>query len=132
MINKSLTRKAAGFKSLRLNCSNITQVIFFKPPPLIFSWEIQKFFKTVEAANRGVLQKKGCNVIKIPQHRCFTPNIAKLLRTHTLKNICYSGTLIFQNNFFICFNPNPSNMVKNVFYFILKALFVLTIFKFLS
>ena len=27
--------------------------------------------------------------------------------------------------FFICFNDSPSKMIKNVFYFILKALFVL-------
>ena len=34
--------------------------------------------------------------------------------------------------FFICFNESPSKMMKNAFYFILKALFVLKIFKFLS
>ena len=33
--------------------------------------------------------------------------------------------------FFICFNDSPSRMMKNAFYFILKALFVLKIFKFL-
>ena len=33
---------------------------------------------------------------------------------------------------FICFNDSPSKMMKNAFYFILKALFVLKIFKFLS
>ena len=33
---------------------------------------------------------------------------------------------------FICFNKNSLKMMKNVFYFILKALFVLKIFKFLS
>ena len=33
---------------------------------------------------------------------------------------------------FICFNGSPSKMMKNTFYFILKALFVLKIFKFLS
>ena len=32
----------------------------------------------------------------------------------------------------ICFNVSPSKMMKNAFYFILKALFVLKIFKFLS
>ena len=32
----------------------------------------------------------------------------------------------------ICFNERPSKMMKNAFYFILKALFVLKIFKFLS
>ena len=31
---------------------------------------------------------------------------------------------------FICFNESPLKMMKNVFYFILKALFVLKIFKF--
>ena len=33
---------------------------------------------------------------------------------------------------FICLNHSPSKMMKNAFYFILKALFVLKIFKFLS
>ena len=33
---------------------------------------------------------------------------------------------------FICFNDSPPKMMKNVFYFILKALFVIKIFKFLS
>ena len=32
----------------------------------------------------------------------------------------------------IFFNESPSKMMKNAFYFILKALFVLNIFKFLS
>ena len=32
----------------------------------------------------------------------------------------------------ICFNHSPSKMMKNALYFILKALFVLKIFKFLS
>ena len=31
-----------------------------------------------------------------------------------------------------CFNDSPSKLMKNAFYFILKALFVLKIFKFLS
>ena len=34
--------------------------------------------------------------------------------------------------FFIYFNDSPSKIMKNAFYFILKALFVLKIFKFLS
>ena len=33
---------------------------------------------------------------------------------------------------YICFNDSPSKMLKNELYFILKALFVLKIFKFLS
>ena len=33
---------------------------------------------------------------------------------------------------FICFNENPLKMMKNAFYVILKALFVIKIFQFLS
>ena len=33
---------------------------------------------------------------------------------------------------FICFNDSSSKLMKNAFYFILKAVFVLKIFKFLS
>ena len=42
-----------------------------------------------------------------------------------------SRTLTFQQIFFIYFNDSPSKMMKNA-YFILKALFVLKIFKFSS
>ena len=35
-------------------------------------------------------------------------------------------------NFFISFNNSPLKMMKNAFYFILKAQFVLKIFAFLS
>ena len=37
-----------------------------------------------------------------------------------------------QKNCVICFNENPIKVMKNAFYFTLKALFVLKIFKFLS
>ena len=43
-----------------------------------------------------------------------------------------SRNLTFQKMFFICFNDSFSKLMKNYFYFILKALFVLKIFKFLS
>ena len=43
-----------------------------------------------------------------------------------------SRTLTFQKNCDICFIKCPLKMMKNAFYFILKALFVLKIFKFLS
>ena len=32
----------------------------------------------------------------------------------------------------ICFNESPLKVMKNAFYFILKALFILKIFRFLS
>ena len=36
-----------------------------------------------------------------------------------------------KKDFFICFNSSPSKLMKNAFHFILKALFVLKMFKFL-
>ena len=42
------------------------------------------------------------------------------------------GVTTSKNNFFISFNDSPLKMMKNAFHFILKALFVLKIFKFLS
>ena len=43
-----------------------------------------------------------------------------------------SGSHLPKKICFICFNDSPSKVMKNAFYFILKALFVLKIFKFLS
>ena len=37
-----------------------------------------------------------------------------------------------KKNCFVCFNESPSKMIKNAFYFILKTVLVLKIFKFLS
>ena len=37
-----------------------------------------------------------------------------------------------KNSYLICFNESPLKMMKNVFFFILKSLFLLKIFKFLS
>ena len=41
------------------------------------------------------------------------------------------GPSLSKENFFICFNISPLKMIKNAFHFIIKALFVLKIFKFL-
>ena len=43
----------------------------------------------------------------------------------------YSRIFTFQKNFFYCLNESLLNMIKNAFYFILKDLFLLKIFKFL-
>ena len=49
-----------------------------------------------------------------------------------LSILCLKSDSHLPNFFlFICFNDSPWKMTKNVFYFILKALFVLKIFKFL-
>ena len=37
-----------------------------------------------------------------------------------------------KKNYFICFNERPLKMMKNVFYFILKDLFVLRTLRFFS
>ena len=42
------------------------------------------------------------------------------------------GSLPAKNNCLICFIERPLKMMKNAFYFILKALYVLKIFNFLS
>ena len=41
-------------------------------------------------------------------------------------------TLTFKNNFVICFIERPLKMMKNAFGFILRALFILKIFNYLS
>ena len=47
-------------------------------------------------------------------------------------NLKSDSRLTKKGNFFICFNDSSSKMMKNVFYFVVKALFVLKVFKFLS
>ena len=60
-----------------------------KPLPLMFSWEIYKFFKTAEKVTRSFLEKNPATLLKKRlQHRYFPVKIAKLFRTPILKNIC--------------------------------------------
>ena len=53
------------------------------------------------------------------------------INVHTLKDNLKSRTFTHYS-FCICFNDSPSKMMKNAFYLILKALFVLKILKLLS
>ena len=48
------------------------------------------------------------------------------------KNELLKPALTLQKNYFYLFQWKPFKMMKNAFYFILKALFILKIFKFLS
>ena len=112
------------------------------------------FFNKVTGLSPATLLKNRL------RHRCFPVNFTKFLRIPFLQNTsgrllldsqnlittfssnfriifyiksCWSRTLTLQKrNCFICFNESPLKMVKNASYFILKALFVLNIFKFLS
>ena len=43
-----------------------------------------------------------------------------------------TGFSPFKKNCFVCFTGSPLKMVKNAFYFILKALFLLRVLNFLS
>ena len=59
-------------------------------------------------------------------------NIEKYLRGNNLPDLLIKvGLSPSKKVFFICFNDSPSKMMKNAFYSILKALFLLKIFKFL-
>ena len=58
--------------------------------------------------------------------RCF---IQALYKIDQKIKVGLSATKIF---FYFCFNDSSSKMIKNAFYFILKAYFVLKIFKCLS
>ena len=69
---------------------------------------------------------------------CFRYDCFKITR-HTAEfckdliiQICNFIKVGQKKVFIIYFNESPSKMMKNVFYFILKALCVLKIFKFLS
>ena len=54
--------------------------------------------------------------------------------TYTVKLITFifKVGISFLKCIFVCFNENSLKMMKSAFYFILKALFVLKIFTFLS
>ena len=55
------------------------------------------------------------------------------LKDQEIQKEAFKGRLSpFKKSCFICFNENPLKMMKNTFYFILKALFVVKILKYLS
>ena len=70
----------------------------------------------------------------------FQKQMRDFLKKKLLLNICVLLTILcilnsdsyLTNFFFICFNDSPSIMMQNAFYFILKAIFFLKIFNFLS
>ena len=85
----------------------------------------------------GVLVKIGITSTQLQRVAVFSFDFVEVSRCGTLINLIpvFSikvGLSPSKNTFFICFNDSPSKMMKNAFYFILKALFVLKIFRFLS
>ena len=67
----------------------------------------------------------------------YVQNISKRFETYIerrmeiIRNLNV-GLSSSKKNCFICFNGSPLKIMKNAFYFTLKAFFVLKIFKFLS
>ena len=72
--------------------------------------------------------KPLCETRWVEKHTAFED--LHLLYKHVLDYLKSNSQLSKKK--IICFNDSPSKMMKNAFYFILKALFVLKIFKFLS
>ena len=74
----------------------------------------------------------------------FIENFLNMFKLSVSKFVCWTdqvsmfykclkvGLSPSKKNCFIYLNESPLKMMKNAFYFILKALFILTIFKFLS
>ena len=56
----------------------------------------------------------------------------QLIRIGPVQMVNLKSDSHLPKNFCICFSDGPSKLMKNAFYFILKALFVLKISKFLS
>ena len=104
---------------MALCCSKSFNRFFWKKRALKSRY-MQFFLQNVQ---NGIL--KICEMFKndVKFTRTARWMISKIInnyRTLTLQKIC-----------FICFNENPLKITKNAFYFILKSLLVLKIFKFL-
>ena len=86
--------------------------------------------KRIEGNIIGFLDS-NLTVVDIPKIVSLV-NIEKYLRGNNLPDLLIKvGLSPSKKVFFICFNDSPSKMMKTAFYFILKALFLLKIFKFL-
>ena len=82
--------------------------------------------------------QKVVNLIKRRRQPCNTNysvpkiNISNYYLSNQERQPLKSDSHLPKIRFILCFNDSPSEMMKNAFYFILKAFFVLKIFKFLS
>ena len=72
--------------------------------------------------------QKVVNLIKRRRQPCNTNYYLSNQERQPLK----SDSHLPKIRFILCFNDSPSEMMKNAFYFILKAFFILKTFKFLS
>ena len=83
------------------------KIIFFKSSHRRCSIKFRKIYReapVLESLFNKVAELEACTFIKKRlQHWCFSVNIAKLLRTPILKNICERLLLIFLRLFWFCF-----------------------------
>ena len=80
-----------------------------------------------------MLQYKEMHKLKILKLKDFiTLQTLSDFINSTIQDLLKSDSHLPKNFVLICLIESPLKMMKNVFYFILKALFVLKIFKFLS
>ena len=95
--------------------SNIVFLKYWK------SFVKQEFFKSFQLVPHAFCRK-------VSFQELFQEIVSESYLFMTLKSDSHLPKIFF----IICFNDSPSKMMKSAFYFILKALFVLKIFKFLS
>ena len=84
------------------------------------------FFSIFISTNMS--DKMGCVRTCCTHHTGYAPASSNLLEKHVLK----SSSHFPKKKILICFDDSPPKMMKKAFNFILKALFVLKIFKFLK
>ena len=96
---------------------------------LTYFWLIFPFYTWFTAVFRdckmGRLDGNELDLFKEDHHQ-FTVIFFEVFRIMYL--LLKSGSHLPKKIFFVCFNDSPSKMMKNVFYFMLKALFVIKIF----
>ena len=90
--------------------------------------------------DRAKLKYMFRRVLKMQSYKLYNSKyMTVLIQITNTEVFAFIAVLVFKvglspskKKVIICFNHSPSKMMKNAFYFILKALFVLKIFKFLS
>ena len=93
---------------------------------------IHDFIKCRSTFIRSGIISIVCKVRTIVFKKQITKIYVKQQRPGWVPRVFKVGLSPSKKNCFICFNKSPSKVMKNAFYFILKALLVLKIFIFSS
>ena len=125
------------FQYFNFEADFVKTKIFFKKLESSFLVESTSFrLKTRHSHNKTAISKANVQTNRMVSTKwtyrkelCFASNYLIFWK------FCFSlnsNSHLPKKLFFICFNDGPSKVIKNAFYFILKSLFLLKIFKFLS